>query len=370
MINLRSRLLIGYGYMMVLLLLTAGSAAFGFFSISEAIDRILSENFQSVSASMEMMESLEEQKTLTVTALLESGTDIAPLDDAERAFYAAIDTARENATIDGEDELIDELQRQFEQYVEVQHEILADDVEAMPMEVFAFRIMPAFVETRQTVFALTELNHEAIVTADEEAQATALHMAGLLGVLVTIAMVSMVFLSRTLQQKVLRRLRDITKVAEAISAGDHHRRFDITINDELGVVSHQLNTALDTHDELQAEMRGRLNQQKQLVLGLLEEVEGELLLLGLDGTLIASSCERLQREKLEHVQKWLVDHRKEMLRDFRQSSTEVKMNMELDDQLLSMRLLAAGGERPVGWMVQVTEAECEPPNGSESEEES
>lgn len=367
MINLRSRLLIGYGYLMVLLLLTAGSAAFGFFAISEAIDRILSENFQSVTASVDMMESLESQNALTMTALLDPGTDISGLIEAEQDFNDAVEIARANASLDGEKELIEELESHFEQYLQVRNEVLASDLEAMPMELFSRRIMPIFMETRQTVFALTKLNHGAITVADEEAQATALHMAGLLGVLVTIAMVSMVFLSRALQQKVLQRLSNLTEVAESILTGDHKRRFDITINDELGVVSRQLNAALDAHDEVQAEMRGRLNQQKQLVLGLLEEVEGELLLLGLDGKLIASTCQRLQRRSLDNVQAWLVEHRREKLNEFRETDQAVEINIELDGHALFIRLLAAGGDRPVGWMVQVTQ--CESPEVDQDEAE-
>lgn len=353
MINLRTRLLFGYGYLVVLLLLTAGTAGFGFFTISEAIDRILSENFRSVSASVDMMEALEQQNALTMRGLLTEQVDMEAMQEAEETFESALEIARKNATAEGEPELVEELAEQFGEYVAVRDDVLSADIEDMPLELFAFRIFPAFVEARQSVFALTRLNYDAIVIADEEAQATALHMAGLLGLLVTIAVISMVFLSRALQHKVLHRLRALTEVAESHLIGDHHRRFDTTINDELGVVSRQLNAALDARDELEVQMRGRLNQQKQLVLGLLQEINGDLLLLGLDGKLVASTCETLRSESLAAVQTWLVEHRKEMIRDFRETRAEVELSTDLGGRKLHIRLLAAEGRRPVGWMVQV-----------------
>ena len=354
MINLRTRLLVGYGYMMVLLLLTAGSAAFGFFSISEAIDRILSENFRSVSAAVQMMDILERESALTMQAMLDGEIDEERLLDTDEVFVLALREARGNISIEGEEELIDEIEAQFLAFQLVRSRVFeADAMDDMPLRIFANLVFPSYLEVREAVAELLELNHQAIISADRNARETALQTAGWLGFVVTLALFSMVFLARELQRKILARLDELRNVAESMITGDHSRRFEASANDELGLVARQLNVALDARDELQAEMRGRLNQQKQLVLGLLEEVQGELLLLGLDGQLIASNCEELRRDHLEPVRKWLIEHRPTVLKSFRDGDTDIAMHADPGGIPLLIRLLAAEGRRPVGWLIQI-----------------
>ena len=355
MINLRTRLLVGYGYMMMLLFLTAGSAAFGFYTISEAIDRILEENFQSVSAAVEMLEELERQNILTMNALLDEEVPTEEFRISDRNFVASLEAAKVNITIDGEEEILAAIRENFEAYIALRDESFITDYDTILMEIFARRIFPELGAVRDDVSELLAMNHQAIIIADRDARDTALQMAGWLGFLVTLALFSMVFLARALQQKVLIRLRELSQVAEALLTGDHSPRFDTTISDELGLVSRQLNDALDERDGLQAEMRGRLNQQKQLVLGLLEEVRGDLLLLGLDGRLIASSCENLEQAILEPVRKWLVEHRAPILKDFREEDDEVEFSINPEGVPLHIRLLAADGRRPVGWLIRIVD---------------
>lgn len=374
MISIRARLLLGYGYMMVLLLLTAGSAAFGFFTISEAIDRILSENFVSVTASIDMLDSLERQNAITMTVLLEQDSDLEELFAADRRFEEALFNARENITLDGEEEAIDELEALFKHYVRVRNGLIATEFEEMPLEILTLQIFPSFLEVREGTSQLLAMNHEAIIAADREARETALQSAGWLGFLVTLALISMIWLARALQREILSRLTEITDVANSLLTGDHRRRFESDTSDELGLVCRQLNAALDAQDELQTEMRGRLNQQKQLVLGILEEISGALLLLGLDGRLIAASCPRFEEDFLETVRAWLISHRPEILRQFREEPDgDLELHIEAQDVPLNVRLLAAEGRRPVGWLIQIEDVDklptCDPAEAAEQDPE-
>lgn len=359
MINLRTRLLVGYGYMTLLLLFTAGSAAFGFFTISEAIDRILSENFRSVSASVDMMDALERESALTMQAMLAGSLGDEEVYDIDQVFRSALDAAKDNVTLEGEAELLESIEESFIAFQAVRGRVFEDELEEMPLEIFANLVFPSYLEVRRGVVALLEANHQAIIVADREARETALQMAGWLGFMVTLALFSMVLLARELQRKILARLDELRDVAESLITGDHSRRFEAGMPDELGLVSRQLNSALDARDELQAEMRGRLNQQKQLVLGLLSEVQGELLLLGLDGQLIASNCETLKADSLEPVRKWLLDNRRFVLQSFRDGERDLAMAAQPGGIPLSIRLLAAEGRRPVGWLIQIRRDEVD-----------
>ena len=102
--KLRVRLLVGYGYLVALLLLTAGSGMLGFLQLSEGIDVILEENFRSISASTHMLEALERQDSATLLLLLDEQTDRADMERFQKAFSDALEEAQANITEDDEEE--------------------------------------------------------------------------------------------------------------------------------------------------------------------------------------------------------------------------------------------------------------------------
>jgi hypothetical protein len=351
--NLRTRLLLGFGYLIVLLMLTAGSAAIGFFQISEAIDQILEENFRSVSAAVEMLEALERQTTVSIDVMLAGTYEAGHFAEHDDQFERHLAIAKGNVTIVGEGDVLLALRRDYDTYREVRDRIVATPGR-QPMIDYQRELFPQYSEVKEGVFTLLNMNHQAIISADENARRTALQTAGWLGLLVTISLVSMAFLARLLQQAVLSRFDELTDAAEAILLGEKSRRFEVSGHDELSVVARQLNAALDAQDELEAEMRGRLNQQKQLVLGMLEEIEGPHCLLGLDGHAIAMTGDMPSIRVLDAIHDFVQAHRKAVIAALHDEQVRQELELEFDDLLIHLKLLVAPGYRPVGWLVRTT----------------
>lgn len=351
MLNLRTRLLVGYAYMMVLILLTAGSAAFGFFTISEAIDRILQENIPSISASVAILDALELQNSLAIDAFLTGEVLVDDFARADRDFAQAMKLAGDNVTIEGEKELLGEIQRRFEEFRKGREEALSLVANTRQPSPSSTEVFSLILDVRKEVSRLLDLNHQAITDAEQAARATALRTAGWLGFLITISLLSMAFLARALQRTVLVRLSEYKEVAESLLTGDITLRFEEGINDELGIIARQLNAALDARDESHAEMRGRINQEKQLVLGLLDYLEGKYLLLGLDGYLIAATITAFDGKTQKALQQWLVKERKPALQRFEEQKQAVELTNHINGQHLKARLLTARGRRPVGWLL-------------------
>jgi HAMP domain-containing protein len=130
---------------------------------------------------------------------------------------------------------------------------------------------------------------EALKLANDEASRSAIEGAVLLGVLVTVALLSLGFLSRSLQRDVLGRLTEVGHVTEAIAAGDRRRRVRDFYQDELGLVARQLNAALDRQHELESQMQGRLLEQRRVLVGLLNQWPTPAAMIGIDGELVAST---------------------------------------------------------------------------------
>lgn len=352
--NLRTRLLLGFGYLILLLMLTAGSAAIGFFQISEAIDQILEENFRSVSAAVEMLESLERQATVSMDLMLTGNDEVGDFRDHDEQFERSLLIATGNVTVEGEGEIVVELAENYERYKEVRDRIVTERRQ-QPMIAYQRELFPRYTDVKERVFDLLTINHQAIIVADENARRTALQTAGWLGMLVTISLISMAVLARLLQQAVLSRFDELTDAAEAILLGEKSRRFEVSGQDELSVVARQLNAALDSQDELETEMRGRLNQQKQLVLGLMEEIEEAYWLLGLDGRVIAETGMMPGVIVMDQVEAFLKKERKSIIADLHDAGAPSERLLEIGETRIHIKLLVAPGQRPVGWLIKTSE---------------
>ncbi len=336
---------------MLLVLITASSAAIGFYQISNAIDRILSENFRSVDAAVEMLEALEEQNTLSMRVLIEANPPNSELRDADEVFTNALEAARGNIVLDGELQIIARIEDDYKTYLKRRGMVFTGYHEE-PFVVFNTELFPDYLRIKESVFSLLNLNHDAIIAAEKNARATALQTAAWLGLLITVVLISMAFLARVLQQKIISRLQDLAEIAQEIAIGNHSRRFDARQNDELGTVARQLNSALDARDELQAEMRGRINQEKQLVLGLLEDYGRPGLLIGLDSKVIAITDCVSELTDVAAITSWLGENRRNLLDKFRATEELTKIEHQFTaKQIATIQLLTTAKTRPVGWLI-------------------
>lgn len=348
--KIRTRLLLGYGYLVALLLLSVGGAAVGFFELSGSIDRVLESNVVTVRASTAMLEALERQDSAVLTALLSPEPMGEEIETADAAFAEAFERANAQASAD-EHEMLERLERAHGAYLDARAELLRAPHDR-PLAAYKERLFPSFNRVKADVLELLEHEHRAIVAADRQARETAVENGAWLGFLVALALVSLVYLTRALQRDILMRLSRLEETAEAIAAGEANRRLDAAHDDELGTLARHFNAALDHQDELRARMRGRLDEQRQLLLGLLSRPTKHAGLLGLDGRFIAASFDPTETRIVGEHREWLrTAGQKEAIAW--ETGTPIPTHDEpLDDgRRLHFELLTADSSRPVGWIV-------------------
>lgn len=342
--KLRTRILLGYWYLVGLLILGAAGAALSFLSLGTSIGTVLEENFDSVRASMAMLDALERQDSALLSKLLgDSGADAA-LDASERAFVAAVAAARANITIAGETEVLDRIERGHSDYL-VARDVLLQETREHPLAAYQAETLPLFMDLKQSVHDLLDLNHKAMVEADQRAQRAARSRAIVHGLLVVAALLSLVFLSQALGREVLARLAELTGVARSIAAGDTARRAVPGSDDELGVVARQLNAVLDRAQEVEAEAEGRLRQERQLLVGLLAQLPKPVALLSLGGDVVASS---LPADDLDVVERVVSS-----LDAAAMIGSGPVLEETVEGRRVELRLLEAFGKRPVAWLASI-----------------
>lgn len=355
MMSLRARLLLGYGYLVLLIVLTAGGAAVGFFELSKGIGMVVENNFRSVNAASQMLGALGRQNNATLRILVHPDADDAARKDlglADDDFLKAFELAAGNATAAGEAEQIAQVTHSWQTY-RAAREAFVGEHHANPVDAYAEHVFPQERVLRAQLFELLRLNQEAIAAAEEEARWTAGQSGVGLGLVVALAIGSLIGLSRALQKDVLARLADFQEVSEAIAAGNLRRRLRPGQDDELGLLARRFNQAVDAQEHLRLVAQGRLAEQRQLLLGMLAQGDTPAALLALDGALVASVMpDDVQILLYDHLD-WVSTGGGALRREFRPGHPHPTHHIDIADRgTLHFTLLVANHTRPVGWLVR------------------
>lgn len=337
--RLATRILLGYWYLVMLLVIIAAGAALGFHTLGNNIGKVLTENFDSVRASTAMMESLERQDSAVLAQLLnKEGARIA-LESSEESFRLALARARSNITLAEEEQVIGNIEQRFATFTEARDQLLGATPE-YPLRAYDEDTFPKFEAVKAGVIKLLEINHQAMVEADRQAQAIASQRATTLALLVLLALFSLAFLSRALNRTLLERLDELAEVAEAIAAGSFNRRAAAQYPDELGAVARQLNTVLDRQQEIENSMGGRTALYRDLLVALLGAVARPAAIIGLDGRVLASTLDAAGEARIEMIAANLPAADP----DTRETG------LPTENGTVGLKLLVVGTERPLAWL--------------------
>jgi hypothetical protein len=342
--TLRVRLLLGYGYLVVLLLVATGSAMLGFLRLSAGIDTILEENVRSISAAMRMLESLERQDSATLAALIEGGGSGELLAEQQKELDEALAQARSNVTEEGEQEVLEAIVRDAAAYREAREALLASAPER-PLAAYNSEVFPRFLTVKAGAFELLQLNYDAILQADRQARRSAIRNGAWLGLLVAVALTSLVMVSRGMQRQVLSRIAELRRGAAAVAASGPTRRLREQGADELAAIARQINAALDDRQRQAAALRSQLASERRLVLALLAGVAPGAAVYDLAGRLRAGD-----EGGREAVGRWIRDQGRRRLDDG-EEVIEATVG-DGDGPRIEVTLLSAGPGRPVAWLAR------------------
>ncbi|HVS16092.1 MAG TPA: HAMP domain-containing protein [Thermoanaerobaculia bacterium] len=348
--SVRLRILLGYGYLVALLLLATGSAIVGFFHLSSGVEVVLEENLSSVRSAMDMIEALERQDSATLATLIDR-TEAAPasdLDAHERAFLKALDAANANITEEGEREAVAEIRLSFAAYRQARDALIAERPERA-LAAYNQRVFSPFAEVKGDVLRLLALNQQAMAHTDRAMRELALRNGTWLGFLVVVALVSLVFLSRVMQQRVLRRLEDLESGIRAIAAGQQ-RRLPEEGRDELALIARRVNGLLDQYEQLERRSHGRVAQERRLVLGLLQTLGEGIALFGLSGELLAGAV--ADHALAARLADWIRGEGRERAESARPEPVTVSAGAAHAE----LELVLAPGSRPVAWLARLPPA--------------
>lgn len=238
--KLRTKILAGYGVALILVLLVCGWGVVNLHRLGRASEAILRENYRSILAAKNMLDSLERQDSATLLVLLgdeEKGTEQFRANEV--VFLQWLGRANDNITIPGEKALLLTLEDNYEDYLLMFSQL----PRRQPMQTslsknyYYQRVLPSFELVRQTCIELRELNQQTMLDASEKAQALS-HQAiwSMIAAGGAAAGLGLTF-SLLLSMRLVRPLREMTRATGRIAEGDYDVAIAATSEDELGLLA-------------------------------------------------------------------------------------------------------------------------------------
>ena len=286
--NIATRLLLGYAYLVTLIVVVATTAAVGIHSLGATIAAVHERDSASVRAALRMVEAIERLDSAVLTRLLEPAAPTTAMDAADATFRAALAEARAHTALAEEEAIITDIEDFYQRYREARERLLAAAPER-PLAAYEAEAFPRFEVVKRRVLDLIGVNQQKMAAADRAARSEAKSKAVTHGLLVLVALLSLIVLWRAMDRDVLSRLVELKVVAQSIAAGEVHRRADEGHRDELGVVAAQLNAILDRQEAMRGQVEARHSQLRQVVLALLAAWPTPAVLLSPAGAILAST---------------------------------------------------------------------------------
>jgi signal transduction histidine kinase len=248
MLGLRAKLSLGFGGLLVIILIIGGQSILLLKELGESIDVILRENYRSVIAAQDMKEAIERINTATLSAILGNRTETGEaLEAHERKFEHALRTELSNITLPGEGEKAQELK---ELYRQCQEELKAVNDTSKPYEVrreqYFQRMLPLVDRIKELAEDILSMNQQNMSEANERARESAtaatLRMYGLLlaGTLLAVAFV--VFVGKW----IIRPITRLRETAEEIARGNLDVVIQEKSGDEIGKLSSSFSTMAES----------------------------------------------------------------------------------------------------------------------------
>jgi len=243
MLGLRHKLSLGFGGLLLIIMIIGIQSIVQFKDLGQSIDVILRENYRSVIACQEMKEALERMDSgilFTFLGYPEEGT--RQIRKNEATFVKALDVELHNITLPGEKEKAEALKTLYASYVQVLHKI---ENQALPPDVrrrlYFKELLPLFQQIKDNADTILQMNqnnmHEANDLARKQAAAAQRHMYIFLFFGAVIAVAFMVFVGKWILKPINRMIHS----SEAIRDGNLDLVVKAESRDEIGRLSEAFN---------------------------------------------------------------------------------------------------------------------------------
>lgn len=246
--KLKTKILYNYGLILCLLGLTIIWALANIITLGQASEAILKENYRSISSANEMIYSLDSQKSILDNIyILPSPKDhISALQKKDGEFIEWLSRAKDNITILGEADLVEEINILYTDYrlylvslvgiISINNELNSSDINLYKSNLASRNLI---ISTK--CHELLKMNEKIMYKASEDAKL--LSRKALISTLIIafLTFIISIIFSFILSERIVRPIHIIGNASRRLSEGDYSIHINIKSLDELGELANEFN---------------------------------------------------------------------------------------------------------------------------------
>ncbi len=243
MIGLRQRISLGFGGVLLILLVVGYQSLMNLTHLGQSVDVILRENYRSVIACQEMKESLERIDSGILFVLLgdtEEGYGL--IQEHEAAFEKALAAELGNITLPGEGQKAERLRELYTEYKDTLNSERGRKALNGGRRAFYFEeLLPLFDGIKASADGILQMNQRNMSEANDRARSRAAYARRQMSILVSVGLaVGLGFVLLT-GRWILRPIGRLTRSAEEIKRGNLDLVVQSDSRDEIGRLSEAFN---------------------------------------------------------------------------------------------------------------------------------
>jgi PAS domain S-box-containing protein len=259
--TLKTKLIAIFILLLVIFVINSVWAVMNFNSLTDSIEGIMEDNYQSVVSVQNMINAIERQDSAQLSFIFTQNENASnSFQNNQTEFIKALTRAEDNITEPGEDKLLENLSYNYSQYTNMYQKLV--EVQSLEGNIAAHEfyyneIFPLFEILKEELRDLQILNQEAMLTLRNKAGQTAMTASYRTVLMAVLTVLGGLFISIYLINKTITPVYGLVDKIRKISEGDYSQQLDISGNDEIGTLAKEFN-----HMTEQLKAYDKLNVQK------------------------------------------------------------------------------------------------------------
>lgn len=284
--TLKSKISFVYLSLVVLIAAVGTTAVVNLFSLSKAIDNLLSANYKSIQAAANMAEAIERQDSaVLIYSSIDPTSGKNQFIENNDEFLKWFNICASNITETGEKGLIEQIKTSHDKYISLfmkLQEIAISSGKQPALDFYNKEMLPDFDEIKTSLKQLSLLNEKAMFNSKYSATENSRKSTYLvLGLSIT-AMIGGYFLSRYSTNKFLSPIASLIQTMKLVKAGDLNQQTDIDTKDEIGQLAMEFNKMTKRLLQYEQSALGKLFEEKNKSLAIVKNISDPLVVLDTD----------------------------------------------------------------------------------------
>lgn len=275
--KIKTKVLVGFFTVTLALFLVILWAIYNLFNLGDSSNSILSENYRSIIAAENMIDILERQDSGVLIRLLgEEDIGTKTFKEDEIVFNQWLDKAKDNITIVGEAEVVEQLEKYYNAYLnQVFNWESSSSLDKISL--YQENFYPHFLNVRNECIKLRNLNEDTMYNASLETEKISQRAIISTVIIVILVLIFVLIFSFILSENIVRPIKYLRNASKDISKGDYQIKLKVKNKDELGQLVEEFN-----------EMASKINYFHNINIEktLIEKKEKEAIIDNIDDGLI------------------------------------------------------------------------------------